>query len=60
MDLINDVIWWATYNNEVASLAAGAIGCALWSTGYVCVSELRRYYRTRGAEREHIKSPDKE
>ena len=59
MELINDIVHWATYNHDAAVILSGLIGAATWSAGYVCVSELRRYYRTGREEREHIKPLDK-
>ncbi len=58
MELINDIVHWATYNNEAAVILSGLIGAAVWSIGYIGVSEWRRHYRNR--EREHIKPLYKE
>jgi hypothetical protein len=59
MGLMNDLVWWATYNSEAASLVAGMVACGIWSAGYVCVSEWRRNYKSNIEEREHIRPLDK-
>ncbi|MEE9405907.1 MAG: hypothetical protein V3V26_00705 [Candidatus Aenigmarchaeota archaeon] len=60
MELINDIIWWATYNSEAAALGAAGVAWAAWCTGYTIyhIKQLNKKYPK--ADREHIKSLGKD
>lgn len=58
MSAIGEIYRWACFHPDEAALLAGMGTCALWSAGYVLVTELRRHYRSRD-DGQHINRDDK-